>query len=237
MTIACMPIDIDISLPDEQRILDYVNTYRIPGMLDYDTCRFEEWAVAPIMGPIPSKDWKDVSKVRNLMFNRQNPNYGGAIEYANDFDKLFPEVADMIKQIPILNPTCIFLKQNKEASPHTDMHGADDVKPIPELWNLSNEPRRYNIQMTKFDYQSFYVSKTKDSERIPYTHINKETPVYLFCEDHYYHGADYCGPDKINLCFAGILDWDKHVQLVQKSLKKHRDKAIIFEDDNDFLYN
>ena len=33
MTIACMPIDIDVSLPDEQKILEYVQEYQFPSML------------------------------------------------------------------------------------------------------------------------------------------------------------------------------------------------------------
>jgi hypothetical protein len=182
------------------------------------------------------KDWQDPNKIRNLIFNRQNPNYGGTVEYANDFDKLFPEVVDMINQIPILNPICIFMKQTALSTSHVDTHGVNDVRNIPNLWELGTEPRRYNIQMTKFDYQSFFVSKTRESERIPYTHISKELPAYLFCEDHYFHGAEFCGEDKVSLCFLGTPDWPRHNALIKKSLEKHRDKAIIFEDDNDFLH-
>jgi len=222
MTIACMPVDIDVSLPDEQKILDYVREYQFPSMLHLPSPRFDPWTVSPILGRMPSKDWNDPDKIRNLIFNRQNPNYGGKVEYANDFDKLFPEVVDMINQIPILNPICIFMKQNALSTSHVDTHGVNDVRNIPNLWELNTEPRRYNIQMTKFDYQSFFVSKTRESERIPYTHISKELPAYLFCEDHYFHGAEFCG---------------EHNALIKKSLEKHRDKAIIFEDDNGFLHN
>jgi len=178
MTIACMPVDIDVSLPDEQKILDYVREYQFPSMLHLPSPRFDPWTVSPILGRMPSKDWNDPDKIRNLIFNRQNPNYGGKVEYANDFDKLFPEVVDMINQIPILNPICIFMKQNALSTSHVDTHGVNDVRNIPNLWELNTEPRRYNIQMTKFDYQSFFVSKTRESERIPYTHISKELPAY-----------------------------------------------------------
>ena len=237
MTIACMPIDIDVSLPDEQKILDYVQEHQFPSMLHLPSPRFDPWIVSPILGRMPSKDWQDANKIRDLIFNRQNPNYGGKVEYANNFDKLFPEVVDMINQIPILNTICIFMKQTALSTAHEDTHGSNDVRNIPDLWGLNTEPRRYNIQMTKFDYQSFFVSKTKEGKRIPYTHISKELPAYLFCEQHYFHGAEYCGEDKVSLCFLGTPDWPKHNALIKRSLEKHKDKAIIFEDDNGFLHN
>ncbi len=237
MTIACIPVDIDVSLPDEQKILDYVQAHQFPSMLHLPSPRFDPWIVSPILGRMPSKDWADPIKIRNLIFNRQNPNYGGKLEYANDFDKLFPEVVDMINQIPILNPICIFMQQTALSTAHVDTHGANDIRIIPNLWGIDTEPKRYNIQMTKFHYQSFFVSKTRESEHIPYTHVSKELPAYAFCEDHYFHGAEFCGVDKVNLCFLGTPDWPKHNALIKRSLEKHRDKAIIFEDDNDFLHN
>jgi len=236
MTIACLPIDIEVSLPDEQRVLDYVHEYQFPSMLHLPSPRFDPWIVSPILGRMPSVDWNDPIKIRDLIYNRQNPNYGGKLEWANGFDKLFPEIVEMIKQIPILNPIVIFMQQTALSTSHEDKHGGD-IMTEPNLWTLYTEPRRYNVQMTKFDYQSFFVSKTKESERIPYPHISKELPAYVFCEQHYFHGAEYCGPNKVSMCFLGTPDWPRHNELIRRSLEKHRDKAIIFEDDNGFLHN
>lgn len=231
-----MPLDIDVRLPDEQKILDYIEEHQFPSMLHYDSLRFDPWTVAPVLGRIPKTDWKDVDKIRNLIFNRQNPYYGSPVEYAYDFDKLFPEVVHMINQIPIVNPMVILMKQNRGSTLHEDTHGDNDVKNIPKLWELDTEPRRYNIQMTKFDYKSFIVSDTKRGTGVSYDHISKELPAYLFCEQHYFHGANYAGPDKVSLCFLGTPDWPKHYALIKRSLEKYRDKAIIFEDGNDFLH-
>lgn len=236
MTIACLPIDIDVSLPNEQHILDYVKEHQFPSMLHLHSPRFDPWTVSPVLGRMPSSDWQDPINIRELIYNRQNPNYGGKLEWANGFDTLFPEVVNMIKQIPMLNPIVILMQQNAVSTAHEDTQGANDVRNIPKLWTLDTEPKRYNIQMTNFDYQSFFVSKTIDGEKIPYTHISKELPAYVFCEQHYFHGAEYCGPDKVSLCFLGTPDWPRHNELVRKSLEKYRDKAIIFKDDNDFLH-
>jgi len=235
MTIACLPIEIDVSLPDEQKVLDYVQEYQFPSMLHLTSPRFDPWIVSPILGRMPSKDWNDAYKIRDLIYNRQNPNYGGKLEWANGFDKLFPEIVYMIEQIPILNPIVIFMQQTALSTAHEDKHGGD-IMEDPSQWTLYTEPRRYNIQMTNFDYKSFFVSKTRDGERIPYNHISKELPAYVFCEQHYFHGAEYCGPNKVSLCFLGTPDWPRHNELIRKNLEKHRDKAIIFEDDNDLLH-
>lgn len=236
MTIACLPIEIDVSLPDEQLILDYVAQHQFPSMLHLASPRFDPWVVSPILGRMSSSDWQDPIKIRELIYNRQNPNYGSKLEWANGFDTLFPGVVDMINQIPILNPIVIFMQQTALSTAHEDKHGGD-VMTAPNLWTLNTEPRRYNIQMTNFDYKSFFVSKTRDSEPIAYNHISKKLPAYVFCEQHYFHGAEYCGPNKVSLCFLGTPDWPRHNELIRKNLQKHRDKAIIFEDTNDFLHN
>lgn len=235
MTIACLPIEIDVSLPDEQRILDYVKNFEIPSTLHLDGPRFDCWKVAPVAGQMSSDDWKDPYKIQSLICNRLTPNYG-KFQWANDFDKLFPEVVNMISQIPVIDPLVILMQQEKESTPHFDTQPKDVILNSDDIL-LSTEPRRYNIQLTNFGKTSFFVSKTKTSEKIYYHHISPKLPAYCFPEQHYYHGADFIGPNKVSLCILGKPDKEKHEKLIRSSFQKHKDKAIIIEDGNDvFLY-
>jgi hypothetical protein len=230
MTIACLPIEIDVSLPDEQKILDYVQEFEIPSTLHLDGPRFDCWKVAPVGGQMSSGDWKDPVKIQSLICNRLTPNYG-KFSWANDFDKLFPEVVSMIRQIPIIDPLVILMQQEKDSTAHFDTQPKDNILDINDI-ALSTEPRRYNIQLTNFGKTSFFVSKTKTSEKIYYHYITPELPAYCFPEQHYYHGADYIGPGKVSLCILGRPDKEKHNQVILRNIQKHKDKAIIFEDGN-----
>ena len=58
MTIACLPIEIDVSLPDEQKVLDYVQEYQFPSMLHLTSPRFDPWIVSPILDVCPVKTGK-----------------------------------------------------------------------------------------------------------------------------------------------------------------------------------
>jgi hypothetical protein len=235
MTIACLPIEIDVSLPDEQQILDYVEQYEIPSTLHLDGPRFDCWRVAPVGGQMPSDDWQDPYKIQQLICNRLTPNYG-EFRWANNFDVLFPEVVSMISQIPIIDPLVILMQQLKDSTAHFDTQPQDNILNINDI-ALTTEPRRYNIQLTKFGKTSFFVAKTKTSEKIYYNHITPKFPAYCFPEQHYYHGADYIGPGKVSLCILGRPDPQRHAAMIKHNIEKHKDKAIIFEDGNDvFLY-
>jgi len=93
--------------------------------------------------------------------------------------------------------------------------------------SIENEPRRFNIQLTKHEYKSFYVATSENSERI-YCNITKEAPGYALTEKYNWHGADYSGPDKLILVTAGIIDRNKRDQLIERSREKYKKDLIIF---------
>ena len=234
MTIACLPIEIDVDMPDEQDVLNYVEEFTIPSTLHLDGPRFDCWKVAPVAGQMSSEDWKDPEKIQALVCNRLTKNYG-KFSWANNFDQRFPGVVKMIEQIPMIDPLIILMQQKMDSTAHFDRQPKDVILDVNDIL-LSTEPRRYNIQLTKFGGKSFFVSKTQTGEKIYYEHSSAELPAFCFPEQHYFHGADEVGPGKVSLCMLGRVDVKKHHEIIKFNIDKHRDKAIIFEDNNDILY-
>jgi hypothetical protein len=72
----------------------------------------------------------------------------------------------------------------------------------------------------------------RESDKV-FPNLTRERPAFAFCERYHFHGADYIGPGKVLLTVFGILDREKHKQMIAKNLEKYRDEAIIFDDPDD----
>jgi len=227
MTIAYLPIDIDVQLPDEQKLLDFCQETRAKDW-NQNIDSMEHWNKIPVRGRLKGNEWYDVEKFKNCLYSRFIPNLGPSL-YANDIDKVFPEIPYMLDQLPFLEFSfVVMLMQREQVNTHMDAQQRDIIVDPTEI-AIDIEPRRYNVLMNKHESKSFYVSENKDSEKI-YPNITKKQACFSICERYHWHGADYVEQNKIMLCVLGILDREKHRQLVNKSLKKYKDQAIIFPD-------
>jgi len=227
MTIAYVPIDIDVQLPDEQSLIDFCQQTKIPDITDSNVNQIKFWDKVPVIGRLEkNEDWYDLDKMRHALFNRYTPGLGEC-RYANNIDKIFPEIPYMLEQLPFKELSMVtMLVQREPVDTHIDSQVYDNIVDPSEI-AIEMEPRRYNILMTKHNYRSFYVREQQDSEKI-YPEFTPELPCHAICESHHWHGADWDGPDKIMLCVFGILDRPKHLQMIKDNLEKHRDKAIVF---------
>jgi len=227
MAIAFLPIDIDVRLPDEKKLLEYCEQHKLPKIKDsVDAVSY--WDLVPVIGRLSSSQWLDTEYARNVLYNRYNPGLGEC-QYANDIDKVFPEIPYMLEQLPFSELTMVTMMiQKTYVQPHVDPHMGDIVNDPYEI-SIHNEPHRYNIQLTQHVDNAFFVCETKDSEKI-YPKITRERPCFAFCERYHFHGSEYVGENKIQLSVFGIVDRVKHKDMVIRSLIKHRDEVIIFPD-------
>lgn len=225
MTIAYLPIDIDVQLPNEQQIIDFCYEHKIPELTQTKD-NIKHWYKIPVCGRCESADWYDIEKFKHTLYNRFVPNLY-PVKYANEIDRVFPEIPYMLEQLPFKELSfVVMLMQREEVECHTDNQQNDYVVDPSEI-SIDIEPRRYNIQLTRHGLPSFYVSKDKDSERF-YPSITREQPCFALCEQYHWHGADYVTSDKVMLAVFGILDRTKHQQMLADNLAKYKDKAIIF---------
>lgn len=227
MAIAFLPIDIDVRLPDETKLLEYCEKYKIPPIEGkVDTASY--WDIVPVIGRLPGEKWYDIRELKATLHERYNPGLGEC-HWANDIDKVFPEIPYMLNQLPFTELTMVSMLVQKTYVPHhLDPHVGDNVLDPFEI-SLHNEPHRYNIQLTKHGQNAFFVSQEKDGEKL-YPNITRERPCFAFCERYHWHGSDYIGPNKVQLIVFGIVDRKKHRATIYKNLAKYKDDAIIFPD-------
>jgi hypothetical protein len=226
LTIAFVPIEIDVQLPDEQNLIDFCQQTKVKDIKgSVNSIQF--WDKVPVVGRIArDEDWYDLEKMSHALFNRYTPGLGEC-RYANGIDKKFPEIPYMLNQLPFKELSMVTMLVQREAvETHIDSQVYDNITDPSEI-AIDMEPRRYNILMNKHDYKSFYVCENHGSEKI-FPTITPDVPCHAICESHHWHGADYDGPDKIMLCVFGILDREKHKQMIAYNLEKYKDRAIVF---------
>lgn len=223
-TIAFLPLDLDYQLPDEDAIIHYCKNNHIP---QEDTVSYAPaWEITPICGRFDPQEWWDpaVNKIR--WTERYVPDLG-PLQYVNNIDKKFPELIYMLDQLPYreLSVATIF-RQKIDVTCHIDWFDTDKDNDLAEM-SIENEPRRFNINLSKHDYKSFFVSDSEHGKK-HYCNITKEVPGYAITEKYNWHGADYVGEDKLILVTAGLIDRCHRDELVERSIAKFSDSLIKF---------
>jgi hypothetical protein len=213
MKLAYLPIDIPTPIVDEKKILDWFENHKL---LDTDYWEYQQgrhaWAMTSTC--TPPKHWRRYDS--EMWQNRRQIGDNQGVLFHPGFEDAFPEIANCIKQLPFKQLTVSgMLFQLGEIPPHQDET---------DIWNPT-EPRRYSIYLTSSEHNTFYVSKTPDSEKI-FVNINPEYSCFVFNNTDCWHGAIKNDRPKIILTTAGILDNDKHNLLLEKSLKKFKNEAI-----------
>jgi L-rhamnose mutarotase len=213
MKLAYLPIDIPTPIVDEKKILDWFENHKL---LDTDYWEYQQerhaWAMTSTC--TTPKHWRRYDS--EMWENRRQIGDNQGVLFHPGFEDAFPEIANCIKQLPFKQLTVSgMLYQLGEIPPHQDET---------DIWNPT-EPRRYSIYLTSPEHNTFYVSKTPDSEKI-FVNINPEYSCFVFNNTDCWHGAIKNDRPKIILTTAGILDNDKHNLLLEKSLKKFKNEAI-----------
>jgi len=213
MSIAYVPLDILTTLPNEDDVINFSKTY---GQT-MGKC----WLNTVVYSSIPLNIWEDRDKFNYILDN--NIDLGHDPEYFYNFDKIFPEIAGIIEQLPYkkIKYACLF-QQIKEVAPHND-----ETRYIE---NASSNPyknlKRINIFLTKHHYKSFYMYGNGTKQHIS---IPKTRSVFAFNDEEYEHGADWAGEDKCLLVTNGELDNDIHQKLVEQSIEKFNNEVLYYE--------
>ena len=227
MGLAFLPIEIDVQLPDEQKLLEFCEQYKI--VISEQDSHSWWWDVIPVLMRA-SEDvvYNNPQGLQDLIANRYNAGQGTP-RYLNSIDKVFPEIPYMLNQLPFIEMTAVAIMQQKEpVDYHTDANPFDiDLDPTEVAYDL--EPKRYNILLNKHDYKDcFFVSNKNGGPKV-YPNIPKERPCHVISDRYYAHGADYKGPNKLMLCVTGaILDRPKHIQMIQDNYNKFKKDAVVF---------
>lgn len=233
--LAYLPIDIDARIPDEKKLLEFCDQFHVPHS---PTAWHQE---TPVIFRGPHEDLYSTLPNTGMRGPLMEARYFSAgyapATYVNDIDKVFPEIPYMLNQLPFKEITIAMLaRQLKYIQYHNDDYSVrkngvkcsnlvEDQNQMLDIY----EPRRYNILLTKHHYKDcFFVSTEIEGEKI-YPAQSPSAPCHAINLKHYYHGADFRGPDKVVLLIDGILDLEKHKKMIDSNMAKYQHSgAIIF---------
>jgi hypothetical protein len=209
-------IDIPVVLPDPADMEDFHRSHGtvnkdyediIQNRHDYTVAcsRYDvdDWRILPTKQYMDKKDWK-VSNCDKYHLN-WNP----------DFVKRFPTLVEAILATPYKEIAFAgWMRQINPYPAHRDSH--DPLQPM--------EPRRYNILLTEPEYNTFWMEDGKGGEVCPVG--SKEYPIFAFNNTDVQHGTKPLTKFKLMMGIVGIVDDEKHRQLIERSVNKFPDKAI-----------
>lgn len=207
-----LPIDIDVDWPDEAILIDWFHHHKL---LDTDYWEYSSnrhtWAMTSACKQ--PADWR---RYDNEMWeNRREKGINQGVLLHPGLEETFPSIANCLRQLPFEQLTVSgMLYQMGEIPPHKDAYDVNE--PL--------EPRRYTIYLTDPRYNTFYFSTDETGENKIYPRL--VTPCFAFNNNDVWHGAVATKRPKIILTAAGIIDNDKHEDLLKKSLEKYKDYAL-----------
>lgn len=213
MNLAYLPIDIPMPIIDETKLLDWFENHKLLGddYWEYKQGR-HTWAMTSTCKE--PADWRRYNSA--MWENRRVEGENQGVLFHPGFEETFPEIANCITQLPFKQLTVSgMLYQMSEIPAHKD---ALDT-------NYPTEPRRYTIYLTNPEYNTFYVSKTENSEKV-LINIDPEYSCFVFNNTDVWHGALKTDRPKIILTTAGIIDNEKHETLLARSLEKFKSQAL-----------
>lgn len=209
------PIDIKCKIPDQKILIDYVNKNYLNKNIVLNAL------LCPLVVRKAVTDWRDASQIFTED-KLQDLTDSDPIYYRPGIKELMPELIDIIEALPFRQVIAAGLHlQTARIYTHHD-YTID--------FNNPKSPERYNVLLTPhYDQDSFYIAKEITGEKI-YPKILKDYPIYAFNDQQMFHGADPVLENRVIMICAGLIDHEKHENLIERSANKFKEYVIRYED-------
>lgn len=149
-------------------------------------------------------------------------------------DNLRSDLKFLLDSLPYKKYTFAqILSQKITVAPHQDglYNPTEKVKDAvykgPGGFNNEPEPAGLKVMLTHRDSRCFYLSQKAGSPR-SFIKLPPSTNCFAINERTFFHGAKYLGEPKYILSTFGIIDVDKHREMISRSLEKYDEYAIRF---------
>lgn len=208
MTILYTPLDIKFEMPDQQALLDwfFANQIDEPDYWVFKEGR-HEWALAAASQPVD--DWTKIKPYEDWLAQKFTESKGAELRFAPGFEQ-FTGLVEAIKQMPFKEIGAVgLLRQLIYIEPHTDTK--DITRP--------KEPCRYMIFLTDPYENTFFI----DDELVK---IHPDYRAFAFNNTDAKHGAHAPHGVKILISVVGILDHERHEEMIARSVAKFPEYVI-----------
>ena len=143
----------------------------------------------------------------------------------------------LLKQIELLPyKICSFsqiLSQRRDVPPHKDgLYKEKDVvknslKESPSDFGDQPEPAGLKIMLSHTSKKCFYVCKSLTSKRI-FVKFPNDTNTFSCNERMFFHGSKKPKQSKFVLSTFGIIDKNRHQELIKRSVRKYNEQTVWF---------
>ena len=152
--------------------------------------------------------------------------HGGVISgsrWRSDFYENFPEVVDSVESLPFQKISYVYLfEQCIEVKPHFDVVGKN--------FNAFLEPASYRINLLMETSTAFYICDNDSCDVYSHPRFPADSNIWTFSNKKYRHGSKLPEADKrkiILIIGKGILNKEKHLQLLSKSYEKYKNFVLL----------
>lgn len=241
--IAFLPLDIDLGIINFDALEAYHNEYseRPRTNMGNNTHGVYVFGVSPVLYRGTEEQFYDQQHNDTNFINRYNTTLGHP-KFTFGFDKKFPQLANVISNLPITLTHVEMLSNKKDAPPHFDDWEVDGVvDPAWAILTTRTEAQKqqipdwdvplnsYKIFIYEHDLPSFFMCKDLLSNLV-YGKAEKLSYAAAISKLSYPHGATYQpGLRKYVLSVWGIVDREKHLALLERSYAKNSQYAISFK--------
>lgn len=219
MTLAYTPIAVttpNISIEALERFM------RERGEKHYTGC----WHEAPLCGRVGHEAQLLESTYRDQAWLKRFDSQG-PVQWASQCDELLPQVKEVLLSLPIQITYCNLLLQIAPVPPHVDVDHRHEahLKIAPQL-PLSS----YKWLLSGTSLKSFYVQRDKVSDDTRrHIQLPKGHALFAISDTEFVHGADFIPESKkFILSIFGIVNSQKHKELIEKSIKQFEAFTISF---------
>lgn len=219
------PLDIPVELPDVTALYNWTlaNAFRDNTYAQAELGWFTHSAFACCIEP---KDWRDVQLLHDVEQHYKN-NYfeSGKIYFHPEFEQLFPTIVEAVRSMPFKELSGASIKiQYGPTFAHTDtMHSIEE--------DGLEEPKRITMLLTDPAYNTLWLDPDTTEEGVSvtklYCKVPQGYPVYAFNNLDCFHGSDH-DPNRLRMILdtGGMLDKEKHTELIKRSVAKFKDNVI-----------
>lgn len=133
-----------------------------------------------------------------------------------DFKKKFPDIIKVVEMMPYQKINYVYLlEQIIEVNPHFDVASKNPLE--------DQEPATYRISLLMEDQETFYICRDQQCKTMSFPMFPKDTNSWVFSNKNFMHGSKLSTKNlrKILLAIGGILDENKHNELLLKSYQKY----------------
>jgi hypothetical protein len=207
------PIDIPCPAPDLDKFEEWFDNNYI---LDEEYKKhLGEWhTYAAVALRINPDNWRTSEIIFDWVKQRHSVP-GAGLHFNPTFEIAFPELVSCIKQLPFKQIGAIAaMKQTGEVTEHVD----SGCRPE------GIEPKRYSVYLTDPKQNTFYINGNGVKH---YPKFDNNYRCFAFNNFETTHGADAPNGLKVIFIISGMLDEEKHAELIARSIEKFSDKAII----------